>query len=112
EPGRVRRLVAEVRTGDPRTAYLQLTDGLAGGGRDGAQRVHDAGRHPGRSAPLAVPVTPVVLAGRPGRGTGHRAERGRLGHPPGVHDLDAVPVAEGVDERGRAGRAADHDLLE
>ena len=63
---------------------------------DPALRVAGRPRPPARSTPAGA------------RATG--PERRRLGHAPGVDDLDAVPLVERVHQRRRAGRAADDDL--
>ena len=70
-------------------------------------RASTAGRHPALACSGSAHASSPLDAGR---WPGDRAQRRHLGHPPGVDDLDAVPLLEGVHQRRRAGRAADDHL--
>ena len=112
ELARVGLLVAEVGGGHPGAAHLQLADRLAVRGQHLLGRPDDPCGHTGRHPALGVPVPPGLLALGAGRRAGHRAQRRRLGHPPGVDDVDVVAVLERPHQRRRARRTAHHDLAQ
>ncbi len=70
---------------------------------------------PGQDTALFQHVRRGLVGGQPelgGLGGVVGADRAEFGHAPAVLDLDAVLVAEGLDQQWRRGGPAGHDALD